>query len=53
MGIPCNSTDGYVRELAYFVSCVENGKWPEISPPESSLATIKLGRRLIDLAEKI
>ena len=53
MGIPCNSTDGYVRELAYFVSCVENGKWPELSPPESSLATIKLGRRLIDLAEKI
>ncbi len=53
MGIPCNSTDGYIRELAYFVSCVENGKRPELSLPESSLETIKLGRRLIELAEKI
>lgn len=53
MGIPCNSTDGYVRELTYFASCVESGKSPEFSLPESSLETIKLGKRLIELAEKI
>ncbi len=53
MGVPCNSTDGYIRELAYFASCVENGKSPELSLPESSLETIKLGKRLIELAEKI
>lgn len=53
MGIPCNSTDGYIRELTYFASCVENGKKPELSLPESSLETIKLGKRLVDLAEKI
>ena len=53
MGIPCNSTDGYIRELAYFVSCIEKGIRPELSLPESSLETIKLGKRLIELAEKI
>ena len=53
MGIPCNSTDGYVRELTYFASCVESKKSPELSLPESSLETIKLGKRLIAEAEKI
>ena len=53
MGIPCNSTDGYVRELTYFVSCVESGIRPELSLPESSPETIKLGKRLIAEAEKI
>ena len=53
MGIPCNSTDGYVRELTYFANCIENGKKPELSLPQSSLETIKLGKKLIAEAEKI
>lgn len=53
MGVPCNSTNGYVRELTYFVSCIENQKIPELSLPESSLETIKLGKRLIAESIKI
>lgn len=52
-GAPCSTLDGYSRELAYFVSCVENGKKPELALPESSLETIKLCEKLLGEATKI
>ena len=52
-GVECESTDGYSRELAYFIKCVEEGKKPELALPESSMASIKFCEKLMSEAKKI
>ncbi|MBI4586580.1 MAG: Gfo/Idh/MocA family oxidoreductase [Planctomycetes bacterium] len=34
--------DGYFGEIDYFLSCIESGKAPELSPPEESAVSVKL-----------
>ncbi|MBE6562385.1 MAG: Gfo/Idh/MocA family oxidoreductase [Ruminococcaceae bacterium] len=52
-GVTVESVDGYSRELAYFISCVENGKKPEMALPESSKASIEFCEKLMSEATKL
>ena len=38
--------DGYSGEIDYFVDCINDGKEPELSPPEESALSVKLGHLL-------
>ena len=49
-GINISGVDGYADEIAYFVSCIENGKSPEMVTPESSHNSIKLAERILSKA---
>lgn len=53
IGVECENLDGYVRELTYFVHCVENGLKPEYALPESSLKTIEFCETLLAEAATI
>lgn len=37
-----SEADGYVEEIRYFVQCAEANGQPELCPPESSVAAVKL-----------
>lgn len=52
-GVDCENLDGYVRELTYFVHCVENGLTPELALPESSLKSIEFCESILSEATKI
>ena len=53
LGFPCDTLDGYQREIEYFINRLESGEPFDAVTPESSLNTIALCRKLIDEAEKI
>lgn len=49
-GINLSGADGYVAEIRYFISCVEEGKTPENVTPESSHKSVALVERLLEKA---
>ena len=53
LGVPCDSLDGYTREIQYFVSHLESGEPFDMVTPESSLGTIALCRKIIDGVKRI
>ncbi len=53
IGVECENLDGYVRELTYFVYCVENGLKPEYALPESSLRSVEFCEKILAEASKI
>ncbi len=46
-GINISGADGYADEIAYFVSCIENNKNPEMVTPQSSEDSIKLVEEIL------
>lgn len=53
IGVDCEALDGYVRELTYFVHCVENSLKPEFALPESSLRSVEFCEKVMSEASKI
>ena len=47
-GINISGADGYVDEIAYFISCVKNNVKPEWVTPESSENSVKLVERILE-----
>ena len=53
IGSPCDTHDGYAREIQYFISRLESCGEFEASTPESSLGTVALCRKIIEVCDKI
>ena len=52
-GINLSGADGYLDEINYFISCINNGKNPERVLPESSLTSVKLVEEILAKAKNI
>ena len=52
-GINLSGADGYLDEINYFISCINNGKNPERVLPESSLTSVKLVEEILAKAKRI
>ena len=51
-GINISGSGAYTEEIAYFASCIEAGKQPELVTPESSLGSVRLVERIVKAAKK-
>ena len=52
-GINISGSSAYTDEIAYFASCITEGKRPEFVSPESSLGSVKLVERILDSVIRI
>ena len=52
-GINLSGADGYLDEINYFISCINNGKNPERVLPESSLRSVELVEEILAKAKRI
>ena len=53
IGTPCDTLDGYAREIRYFVSKLESGEPFDAVTTDSSAGTVALCRKIIGEARKI
>ena len=52
-GINLSGADGYLDEINYFISCINNGKKPTKVSPESSLKSVELVEEILDKAVRV
>ena len=52
-GINLSGADGYLDEINYFISCINNGKKPVRVLPESSLRSVELVEEILAKAKRI
>ena len=52
-GINLSGADGYADEIAYFIDCIKREKEPLRVAPESSLTSVKLVEKILDVAKQV
>jgi len=50
-GINITATNGYEKEIKYFIECVKAGKSPEITTPESSAESLLMVKKTLESAK--
>lgn len=50
--LPQAPKDGYAAEIEYFIACAQQGRSPELCPPEESADSVALARLLLDARDR-